>query len=356
MKDIYIYRIGHLGDTLVALPAIKKIRESHENDNLILITSKPEKDHYVTAWDVLRHTGFFEEAVFYSAKDGKSVLELIRRLRGGERESLLYYLVVDVPRWRLYRDYFFFRVLCGLNVIGFKGAIGKRIKRDGSGRLVRLDKESVRIMKQICVAPTFEAGEMPSPPFIFPPGEAQKKADEILGALPDDKMLIAVGFGAKGRAQEWPEEKFRELCSRIVKHGETIVILLIGGRSEHEAAERIMAGNERIINLAGKTDIVESACLLKRCALFIGNDSGPMHLAAAVGTPTVGIFSARNNPGRWEPFGEGHVIIRKEVECAGCFLNVCIENKMKCIDMISVEEVFEAASEKITEGKGQWIT
>jgi ADP-heptose:LPS heptosyltransferase len=76
--------------------------------------------------------------------------------------------------------------------------------------------------------------------------------------------------------------------------------------------------------------------------VFVGHDSGPMHLAAASGTPCVAIFAARNPPGQWFPLGEGHEVLYRRVECMGCGLEDCIVEKKRCIKSISVKEAAEA--------------
>lgn len=99
-----------------------------------------------------------------------------------------------------------------------------------------------------------------------------------------------------------------------------------------------------IINLAGRLTIYGSAEVLKHSVGYVGNDSGIMHLAGVLGRPCVALFSARDNPGKWEPYGESHLILRHAVECAGCMLNVCNNHGNKCLKLIGVDEVFGAVS------------
>jgi len=98
----------------------------------------------------------------------------------------------------------------------------------------------------------------------------------------------------------------------------------------------------RIVNWAGSLSVLESAEALRRCTLYLGNDTGIMHLAAAVGTRCIAIFSARDHPGKWYPYGQGHVVIRKQIPCEGCYLTVCEEHRMACLMEINVEEVCQA--------------
>lgn len=95
-------------------------------------------------------------------------------------------------------------------------------------------------------------------------------------------------------------------------------------------------------NLCGALSPRESAALLEKAEVFVGHDSGPMHLASAVGTPCVAIFSARNLPGQWFPVRSGHKIIYHKTDCFGCGLEQCIAEGKKCIFSISVDEVHSA--------------
>jgi ADP-heptose:LPS heptosyltransferase len=94
--------------------------------------------------------------------------------------------------------------------------------------------------------------------------------------------------------------------------------------------------------MAGKLTIYGSAAVLEHCITYIGNDTGTMHLGGMVGVPCVALFSARDYPGKWEPYGEKHRIIRKDTDCAGCMREVCSRNN-DCLMRISVDEVLKEA-------------
>ena len=85
--------------------------------------------------------------------------------------------------------------------------------------------------------------------------------------------------------------------------------------------------------------------MLGRCRLYLGNDTGTMHLAAAAGTRCVAVFSSKDWPGIWYPYGTGHRVLRTAVECDGCRLTECIERRMECILSIAVEDVYRAAAD-----------
>lgn len=98
-------------------------------------------------------------------------------------------------------------------------------------------------------------------------------------------------------------------------------------------------GGESVLDLMGKTSLREVCGVLKRCSLFISNDSGLMHLAAALGTPVVAIFGS-TSPKWTAPLGEGHVVVTRDASCSPCFRRECPSRTYECLEKIEVDEVF----------------
>ncbi|MGH9792807.1 MAG: glycosyltransferase family 9 protein, partial [Candidatus Acidiferrales bacterium] len=96
------------------------------------------------------------------------------------------------------------------------------------------------------------------------------------------------------------------------------------------------------INLAGASSLLELAALMKKASLVISNDSGPMHLAAAVGTPVIGLFG-RTDPRRVGPYGAGNVALKKPFDCSGCSRRACAREQ-SCLKLITVDDVLTAAA------------
>jgi len=345
MSIIYIFRIGNFGDTLMAIPAIKKISEIHRDKDLILITNKPAKGYYVTAWDTLKYTGYFKDVFFYDGKGLKGLLKLSSQIKNGGK-SVLYYLPPERTKKQAIRDYIFFKFICRIDkIFGLKESIGDYIVRDKKGNLIKVERESDRLLKIVNRLYNIKssASEIQFP-LLSPPKSAYEKVMFLLKDISlENKVLIAIGHGSKMPAKRWKLEKYLLLCNKLLDYNERIIIILIGGKEDAKIGEYLkkILGS-RVINFEGKTNIIESAALLERCKLYIGNDSGPLHLAASMGIPIIGIFSARDNPGKWDPLGENNIILRKDVDCAGCFLEECIKEKNKCLEMIDVEEVFKS--------------
>jgi heptosyltransferase-2 len=128
--------------------------------------------------------------------------------------------------------------------------------------------------------------------------------------------------------------------------------LLLGGPGEKPLAERIIASTAHPpINMVGKTTIAEALVLISRCGLFLSNDSGLMHAAAALGIPQVALFGS-TDPGKTAPLNDKAVVIHPEgVSCSPCFKSECQEN-LDCMKAITVDEVY-AAAEKLLSSEPQ---
>jgi heptosyltransferase-3 len=94
-------------------------------------------------------------------------------------------------------------------------------------------------------------------------------------------------------------------------------------------------------------NVREGIAALQKCALFLGNDTGTMHMAVAAGIPCVAIFSSRDYPGNWYPYGNNHIVFRTPIDCEGCMLERCIERKMECILSIDEDQVYAAAQKML---------
>jgi lipopolysaccharide heptosyltransferase II len=160
--------------------------------------------------------------------------------------------------------------------------------------------------------------------------------------------LVAVFPGSNAPARRWDPARFAELVHRLAAAGHPVVVL--GGEKERDLTESV-AGRSAI-DLGGKTDLVALAACLSECRLLITNDSGPMHLAAALGTATISLWGA-GDPARTAPMGDHQVILRHpELPCVPCVRNRCPrhgrgtmlpEAQRECMALIDLEEVWHAA-------------
>lgn len=178
--------------------------------------------------------------------------------------------------------------------------------------------------------------------------EERKKADLFLkkmGLSFEKDILVGINPGAAfGPAKRWFPERYANLADELVKRYNA-KILIFGGVQDFEIVREISSMMESpSINLAGKTNLRELAAIIGRCRIFITNDTGPMHIASAVGTKVVAIFGS-TDPVRTSPWGKGHIIVKKEIECSPCLKPYCLRKDYKCFDMITVEDVLNIIEE-----------
>ena len=169
------------------------------------------------------------------------------------------------------------------------------------------------------------------------------RAQTELQPLGDCAGIIAMSIGAKIDVKDWGDDNWRPLLNNLSTLLPHWGMVALGAPVEHRrSSDLLSAWRGPHVNLCGKLSVRESAAVMECARIFVGHDSGPMHLAAAVGTPCAAIFSARNLRGHWFPYGRGHTVFYKQIECAGCGLEVCVEFKKKCISSISVAEVSDS--------------
>jgi heptosyltransferase-2 len=157
----------------------------------------------------------------------------------------------------------------------------------------------------------------------------------------DGALRIAVAPGAAyGSAKCWPVERYAALADRLVAACDADVILF-GSAGERDVVGGIAARMQhRAINLAGQTPIGDLPALFSRCRLFLGNDSGAMHVAAAVGLPVVAVFGPTDPQGT-RPAAAQLALVQEKVSCSPCFLRHCPVDH-RCMTRVSVDQVYEA--------------
>lgn len=186
----------------------------------------------------------------------------------------------------------------------------------GTGRDVSAHERYWRVAEALGV------GNGPRTTGLAIPDDTRRTVATWLACLP--RPLMAIHSGAKWETKRWPPERFAEVAARFAR--ETLgSCVLVGGPSEVDLAsaviERLPVGTP-VLNLAGRSSLKELAVLLELADVVLSNDSGPMHLAAAMGTPVVGVFTC-TDPILSGPAGDGHERIATRVPCAAGYHKTC---------------------------------
>ncbi len=173
--------------------------------------------------------------------------------------------------------------------------------------------------------------------------EARRNGESKLraaGAREGARRVAMAPGAAFGAARCWPVERFAALADRAAAELDADVVL-VGSAADRDTSQRIAAAmHRRPVMLAGPTTIGELPGVLRACGAFVGNDSGAMHVAAAVGLPVIGVFGP-TDPAATAPLSERMTVVREAVECSPCFLRRCPVDH-RCMRRIAVEQVFDA--------------
>jgi lipopolysaccharide heptosyltransferase II len=189
-----------------------------------------------------------------------------------------------------------------------------------------------------------------SPHFQFRANPADEEAVASLLArvgLGPLSRWIAMNVSARWMTKRWPAEHFARVADRLQQSGLAQVVLL-GGEAERpdsEAVRRLM--QTKAVDLTGQTPVGLLPGLLRRAALLITNDSGPMHIAAAVATPVVALFGP-TDPARTGPYGLGHLVLSHAVACRPCFSRACKHAvPFECLNAVTPDQVEEAVRRQL---------
>jgi ADP-heptose:LPS heptosyltransferase len=344
--QVLIYRLGSLGDTCIALPAFHLIERAFPNARKVLLTNYPVHAKAAPVESLLKEGGFFEDTIYYPLQLNRlsvasALLWRIRREKFDVVINLCAHRGLKAAR----RDDLFFK-LAGIQTrIGFPlQSLDQEVLPVPGTELFESETERLvnRLRRLGRVNLTYDS--------VWDLRFSEKERLELDALLQANKLntFLVIAPASKMPAKDWGRERWNALIERIVKAYPEKKIVFVGASQDFQLCEDLLRAScpKAGVNLSGKTSPRVSALLMKMARLFVGVDSGPMHLAATVGTPCVAIFSARSHPGRWYPRGgDRHRVIYHQTDCWGCELEDCIQEKMKCLTSITVDEVFNAVRE-----------
>lgn len=328
---ILLIRLSSLGDIVLTTPAIRAVRAHFPDAYIAMLVAKQSAE-------ILRENPHLDEIIAFDRlaknKDTGEMLRIIRHLREQK-----FTMAIDFQR----------KVRTGM-LMYFSGAA----ERIGKGRFC-----TVRVHEQNNKHATAHYFDILHAAGI--PAEDQRleiflSESERLGAaqrfdtagVNDEQLKVGFFPGAGWKLREWMPERFAAIGDKLVQHFNANV-LIFGGQSEAELVQTVAnLMNVPAILFAGNLQIRQLAACLEKCDLFLTNDTGPMHIAAAVGTSTVSLFGPGNHI-RFQPLGTLHQTIRHAVPCSPCkqFTDKCKDNI--CMKGIGVDEVWESVSRALAE-------
>ncbi len=319
VKRIAVIELAHLGDVLVATPAIRLLRKKFPGAHIAVVVS-PWSEDIITGNpdidEVVRYRASWFDRIEKKHFSLKETLGFIRTLRRGSFD-----LGIDMR--------------CDVRVIllMWLGRIKYRVGYGFTGggfllsKVVPFDVEKRQDRHQIdhnidlvkAAGPGKKIDGIDRRMAVYFSDADQRYIDGYLRAnsITKEDFLIAIQPGTGLPSKSWPVEKFDLLVGKILKTHK-VKIILVGGPQETHLGDKIAAsGHADLVNAIGRTSIKQLMALLKRCRLFIGANSGLMHFASAAGAPIIAIWSGRSRPSLWRPLSEEAIIIDKPLEDIG---------------------------------------
>lgn len=343
-RRILIYRLGSLGDTVVALPALHLVKRAFPNGEFRALTNVPVNAKGPAMAAVLGDSGLVHGYFRYplGTRSPVEIWRLTREIRHW-RPDVAVYLAAPRGRAAAVRDVAFLRA-CGARTI-----VGAPLEASSQAyqydeRTARWESEAARLGR--CLRKLGDARiDRPESWDLRLSSDERAAGLAMLGPLANRPFLV-ISAGGKTSVQDWGERNWLIALRQLTAAHNNIGLLAVGAADEFARCERLgKVWRGPTLNLCGRASPRVAAAAMRHGVGFVGHDSGPLHLAAAVGLPCVGVFSSRNPRGIWFPPGTQHTIFDTDIECAGCRLSECLDRGKACILAVSPGPVVSAVGD-----------
>jgi heptosyltransferase-1 len=340
LSSILIIKLSAIGDVVQSLPLLSVLRENFPAARIDWLVEEEAseiiKGHPAVNRVFISHRKSWQKKILKGMEFSSVIREFIRFIK--DIRSCRYDLVMDLQG--LFKSGILTGFSRGKRKIGMAGA------REGgwlflNERPVEVDYQKHAIDLYLKFA-EYLGCNFTSWNGNIPVSQNDKGLiDQALDKDGDKKRpLVIINPMAKWKTKLWEPERFALLADRL-QNDLSCKVFFTGSRHDRATIEDISKMMKQVPgNLAGKTGLKELAYLFTRSKVLVTTDTGPMHIAAAMGCPVVALFGP-TAPWRTGPYGKGHRIIRAEMDCSPCFKKKC--DHMTCMKEIMVEEVFEAA-------------
>jgi len=348
-----------LGDAVMTTPALLRLREKFPDAHITLLTAEKPAD----LWK--RHPAV-DEIISFAPTEG--VFAVAKKLRGEKFDlalvlpnsprSAIEAFLAEIPKRigyaRPWRNFFLTRTVAprAKAVKMRKRSVAEirqlvSAKPEVRNQKPEYPKSSHQIFEYLHLVGALGASPEPLPPRLVVTPDEVETARKKIGLENISQPVFGLNPGAEyGPAKRWPMEQFIAAAKEIQRRSNCVWILF-GGKNDsaitNEIESALGASHSTILNLAGKTSLRELMCLLKCCRVLLTNDTGPMHVAAALGVPVVAIFGS-TSPELTGPVSSNEVppsILTANAPCSPCFLRECPID-FRCMNGISVERVIGA--------------
>lgn len=343
IRRILVRSTNWVGDAVMCMPAFDALRRNFPESH-IAVVARP--------W----------VAALYESHPGVDEIIPYPRGEGFFQDALAMIRVIHCIRCRSFDLAILFQNAFEAALIARLGGMPLRVGYNTDGRRLLLSHAVLRdksILKQhqveyylaILRAMSWEAPT--AEPNLFTGGKEAAVVDALLAAHGISKGDFVVGLGAGaafGPAKRWPVDRFAAIADRAVERWGAKVVLVGSAQDGRTCLDLARAMNHEAADLCGKTSLAEALALIERCRFFVSNDSGLMHVAAALGVPTIALFGS-TDPVATGPRGRWTRIVKHDLDCAPCLKPQC-RNGYRCLLSIQPDEVWEAMEKLRKEAGG----
>jgi len=317
-----------IGDVVMSLPVLEKSREIFKDSNIKILI---RNDIYPLIEENCKFLNI--SPIFYNKKDFKTTLKIIKKL-GRDKFDIAFILP------RSYRM-FFIAYFSKINKIFSYGDFFKNIFLTKS---IKRDKEALsqhRVFYYLNILKLYKNFSNNIKPQLKISSDNIKWSDRFLEENKlKDKIIIGINPGSTyGEAKCWNKDNYLNLLIKLNQLKKNLYFLIFGGK-DNIKYNAIFNNIKNSLNLTGKLSLDKSAALIKQCTIFITNDTGPMHIADALEVDIIAIFGP-TDPNETPPFTKRKYLLYKQLECSPCKERVCPKNNNECMNIISVDDVFE---------------
>ena len=358
MRSILVFRSAALGDFIMATPALKKIRSSFPDRKIILLTTHTSERGvqklvasyaggigYVPWVDLVVPHLIDQVEVIKDVFNIRQLWLLKKDLSYVDFEAGILLLDPCSPWSGRIKKLILLRFLLGMvPIYGWrsKGSINGDVSLlRSTGSLRHHVHGPLQFLSELQEPQTYKDAELKFD--LRPSLDAGRWASSWMAqGKVQGKRLVAIAPGALQAHKKWPAESYIQLIEALINHYDDVYLVILGVSKDKALGESMATiCPDRIANLAGITSIDQSAALLKRVKLLIGNDGGAMHLGDAMGCKVISLVPGIEYPDSVEPWHNKDLAIRWPVDCAPCYsFTKCPQGHQKCMREMPVAEVF----------------
>ena len=355
-RSVLVFRIGSLGDTVISVPALHVLRRHFSQARIALLCDYHVGRPYVQAADVIRGSGLVDEFMQYPLVHSSlgrwfrplRMVRLLASLRLRRFDALVYLVPTMRSPFQIERDRRFFRAAGIPRIYGMEGFPALPPVGTGSP-LPMIANEADLLLARLAASGSPTPGPGRGNMDLVLGAQEEREVEAWLATLPSSqgRPWISVSPVFKQPSSRWPEDRYLEVMRALVAEY-NVWPVLFGGPGDRATLESLVKACGAGYSAAGVLGVRATAAAMRRCVFHLGNDTGSMHLAAAVGLSCVGVYSSKTVPGMWYPYGSGHHVLRTPIDCEGCELITCVERGMECILSIEPRAVLQACRDVLS--------